>query len=93
MKVSSRDQLSLKQDDSKFFHHFLVGFLNVRRPRWPSGKVLALAPEASRFETRFHSRVWDLLHAQSYVVAKHPPPGVEWKFGKGGASSCVGLVV
>ncbi|GBL67784.1 hypothetical protein AVEN_4918-1, partial [Araneus ventricosus] len=25
-----------------------------RRPRWPSGKVSALGPEGSRFETRFH---------------------------------------
>ncbi|GBO12976.1 hypothetical protein AVEN_171124-1, partial [Araneus ventricosus] len=24
-----------------------------RRPRWPSGKVSALGPEGSRFETRF----------------------------------------
>ncbi|GBL75038.1 hypothetical protein AVEN_243828-1 [Araneus ventricosus] len=26
------------------------------RPRWPSGKVSALGPEGSRFETRFHCR-------------------------------------
>ncbi|GBM47865.1 hypothetical protein AVEN_91848-1 [Araneus ventricosus] len=28
-------------------------------------------------------RVWGLLHAKSYVVAKRPPVGVAWKFGEG----------
>ncbi|GBO13408.1 hypothetical protein AVEN_63571-1 [Araneus ventricosus] len=28
-------------------------------------------------------RVWGLLHAISYVVAKRPPVGVAWKFGEG----------
>ncbi|GBM76813.1 hypothetical protein AVEN_122190-1 [Araneus ventricosus] len=28
-------------------------------------------------------RVWGLLHAKSYVVAKRPPVGVAWKFGQG----------
>ncbi|GBM32202.1 hypothetical protein AVEN_131594-1 [Araneus ventricosus] len=27
-------------------------------------------------------RVWGLLHAKSYVVAKRPPVGVAWKFGE-----------
>ncbi|GBO02309.1 hypothetical protein AVEN_163733-1 [Araneus ventricosus] len=26
--------------------------------------------------------VWGLLHAKSYVVAKHHPAGVVWKFGE-----------
>ncbi|GBN62128.1 hypothetical protein AVEN_188457-1 [Araneus ventricosus] len=38
-------------------------------------------------------RVWGLLHAKSYVVAKRPPVGVAWKFGEGGASSGVVLVI
>ncbi|GBO00749.1 hypothetical protein AVEN_213476-1 [Araneus ventricosus] len=28
-------------------------------------------------------RVWSLLNAKSYVVAKRPPVGVEWKLGEG----------
>ncbi|GBM34125.1 hypothetical protein AVEN_155131-1, partial [Araneus ventricosus] len=28
-------------------------------------------------------RVWGLLHAKSYVVAKRPPVGVARKFGEG----------
>ncbi|GBN78014.1 hypothetical protein AVEN_199053-1 [Araneus ventricosus] len=28
-------------------------------------------------------RVWGLLHVKSYVVAKGPSFGVEWKFGEG----------
>ncbi|GBN57044.1 hypothetical protein AVEN_44338-1 [Araneus ventricosus] len=38
-------------------------------------------------------RVWGLLHAKSYVVAKRPPVGVARKFGEGGASSGVVLVI
>ncbi|GBM14061.1 hypothetical protein AVEN_209951-1 [Araneus ventricosus] len=38
-------------------------------------------------------RVWDLLHAKSCVVAKRPPAGVARKFGKGGVSSGVVLVI
>ncbi|GBL90991.1 hypothetical protein AVEN_184387-1 [Araneus ventricosus] len=54
-------------------------------PRWPSGKVSALGP---RFQVRNPiplkiRRVWGLLHAKSYVVAKRPPVGVAWKFGEG----------
>ncbi|GBM65278.1 hypothetical protein AVEN_193812-1 [Araneus ventricosus] len=29
-------------------------------------------------------RVWGLLHAKSYIVAKRPPVGVARKFGEGG---------
>ncbi|GBN92918.1 hypothetical protein AVEN_143447-1 [Araneus ventricosus] len=38
-------------------------------------------------------RVCGLLHAKSYVVVKRPPVGVAWKFGEGGASSGVVLVI
>ncbi|GBN11617.1 hypothetical protein AVEN_176267-1 [Araneus ventricosus] len=38
-------------------------------------------------------RVWGLLHAKSYVVAKRPPVGVARKFGDGGASSGAVLVI
>ncbi|GBM38627.1 hypothetical protein AVEN_37432-1 [Araneus ventricosus] len=38
-------------------------------------------------------RVWGLLHAKSYVVAKRPPVGVSWKFREGSASSAVVLVI
>ncbi|GBN30483.1 hypothetical protein AVEN_139612-1 [Araneus ventricosus] len=37
--------------------------------------------------------VWGLLHAESYVMVKHPPVGGAWKFGEGmpaqvSSSSC-----
>ncbi|GBL76136.1 hypothetical protein AVEN_234424-1 [Araneus ventricosus] len=38
-------------------------------------------------------RVWGLLHAKSYIVAKRPPVGVARKFGEEGASSDVVLVI
>ncbi|GBM79985.1 hypothetical protein AVEN_47453-1 [Araneus ventricosus] len=55
-------------------------------PRWPSGKVLALWPESFQVRNTIPlkiRRVWGLLHAKSYVVAKRPPVGVAWKFGEG----------
>ncbi|GBN10312.1 hypothetical protein AVEN_191447-1 [Araneus ventricosus] len=51
-------------------------FFNFLGPRWPSGKVSALGPEGSRFETRFHRRsaVYGArCTLNSYAVAKHPP--------------------
>ncbi|GBO10014.1 hypothetical protein AVEN_139518-1 [Araneus ventricosus] len=53
------------------------------RPRCSIGKVSALGPEGSRFETRFHSRVCGLLHVKSHVETKRPPVGVTWEFGEG----------
>ncbi|GBM62950.1 hypothetical protein AVEN_160230-1 [Araneus ventricosus] len=38
-------------------------------------------------------RVWGLLHAKPYVVAKRPSVGVAQKFGEGRASSGVVLVI
>ncbi|GBM26861.1 hypothetical protein AVEN_266295-1 [Araneus ventricosus] len=52
-----------------------MAILCSERPRWPSGKVSALGPEGSRFETRFHRR-WSLLHAKSCAMAKRPPAQV-----------------
>ncbi|GBO44718.1 hypothetical protein AVEN_274493-1 [Araneus ventricosus] len=53
------------------------------RPRWP---ILGFVAE--RFQVRNPIplkilRVYGLLHAKSYAVAKRPPVGVEWKFGEG----------
>ncbi|GBM27919.1 hypothetical protein AVEN_146145-1 [Araneus ventricosus] len=61
-----------------------VLFLNDRsRPLWPSGKGSALRPEGSKPDSNEDRRVWGLLHAKSYVVAKRPPVGVARKFGEG----------
>ncbi|GBM83336.1 hypothetical protein AVEN_101099-1 [Araneus ventricosus] len=56
------------------------------RPRRPSGKVSALGPEGSMVRNPIPlkiRRVWGLLHAKSYAVAKRPPVGVVRKFGDG----------
>ncbi|GBN90533.1 hypothetical protein AVEN_209697-1 [Araneus ventricosus] len=58
----------------------------VRWPRWPSGKVSALGPVGSRFRNLIPlktRRIWGLLHAKSYAVAKRPPVGVARKCGEG----------
>ncbi|GBN90772.1 hypothetical protein AVEN_94199-1 [Araneus ventricosus] len=48
------------------------------RPRWPSGKVQVRNPIPLKIR-----RVWGLLRAKSYLVAKRPPVGAAWKFGEG----------
>ncbi|GBO21526.1 hypothetical protein AVEN_177349-1 [Araneus ventricosus] len=65
-------------------------------PRWPSGKASALGPESPRFETRLHRRPAVYVappHAKSYAVVKRPNAGVALKFGEGGASPGVVLVI
>ncbi|GBN39996.1 hypothetical protein AVEN_140109-1 [Araneus ventricosus] len=54
----------------------------LRRPRWPSGKVPALGLRVRNPIPLKIRRVWGQLHVKSYVVAKHPPVGVTWKFGE-----------
>ncbi|GBO12521.1 hypothetical protein AVEN_106248-1, partial [Araneus ventricosus] len=69
----------------------IINYRNKKRPRWPNGKVSALAGNPIPLKIR---RVWGLLHAKSYAVAKRPPVGVAWKCGDGGgASSGVVLVI
>ncbi|GBM61719.1 hypothetical protein AVEN_120568-1 [Araneus ventricosus] len=53
------------------------------RPRWPSGKVGTGGSQVRNPIPLKIRRVWGLLHAKSYVVAKRPPVGVARKFGEG----------
>ncbi|GBN96572.1 hypothetical protein AVEN_180189-1 [Araneus ventricosus] len=65
-------------------------------PRWPSGKVPTSGPEGRRFRNPIPPkirRVWGLLHAKPYAVAKRPPVGVARKLGEGCASPGVVLVI
>ncbi|GBN40174.1 hypothetical protein AVEN_159704-1 [Araneus ventricosus] len=62
-------------------------FSTLTVPRWPSGSVSACLG-AGGFQVRNPiplkiRRVWGLLYAKSYVVAKRPPVGVAWKLGEG----------
>ncbi|GBO11827.1 hypothetical protein AVEN_224339-1 [Araneus ventricosus] len=50
----------------------------IFRLRWPSGKVRLWGPIPLKI-----CRVWGLLHAKSYVLAKRPPVVVVLKFGEG----------
>ncbi|GBO37443.1 hypothetical protein AVEN_161633-1 [Araneus ventricosus] len=51
----------------------------VHRPRWPSGKVPTGDSQVQNPIPLKIRRVWGLLHAKSYVVAKRPNVGVARK--------------
>ncbi|GBM20786.1 hypothetical protein AVEN_108239-1 [Araneus ventricosus] len=53
------------------------------RSRWPSGNVWTGGSQVRNPIPLKIRRVWGLLHAKSYVVAKRPPVGVARKFGEG----------
>ncbi|GBM17255.1 hypothetical protein AVEN_223794-1 [Araneus ventricosus] len=63
--------------------------INVfRTPKGRSNLVVGSRPWGRELQVRNPiplkiRRVWDLLHAKSYVVAKRPPVGVAWKFSEG----------
>ncbi|GBN70335.1 hypothetical protein AVEN_217677-1 [Araneus ventricosus] len=55
----------------------------VHRQRWPSGKIPTEASQVRNPIPPKVRRVWGLLHAKSYLVAKFPPVGVARKLGEG----------
>ncbi|GBN26701.1 hypothetical protein AVEN_174784-1 [Araneus ventricosus] len=59
-------------------------FSKIGRPRWPSGKVLALEQEGSILETRCKFAVnGGLLHFKPYVVSQTSSAGVVQTVGEG----------
>ncbi|GBM44015.1 hypothetical protein AVEN_218161-1 [Araneus ventricosus] len=53
------------------------------RPLWPSCKVGTGGSQVRNPIPLKIRRVWDQLHAKSYVVANRRPVGVAWKLGEG----------
>ncbi|GBM54136.1 hypothetical protein AVEN_113299-1 [Araneus ventricosus] len=75
---------------AKFHSPTFIGYTGLitklERPRWPNGKVSTSGLGGSQVRNPIPPkirRVWDLLHAKSYVVAKRPPVDVAWKLGEG----------
>ncbi|GBO38997.1 hypothetical protein AVEN_246840-1 [Araneus ventricosus] len=56
---------------------------SLRRPRWPSGKASIFGPGGFQVRNPIPPkirRVWGLLYAKSYAVAKCPTVGVAQKY-------------
>ncbi|GBM56715.1 hypothetical protein AVEN_224761-1 [Araneus ventricosus] len=68
---------------------WIIDAHHTGRPRWPGGKVSTYGAGGFQARNPIPLKIRRVLGMR----AKRPPIGVAWKFGEGGASSGVALVI